>query len=487
MKLLLPVDIPRRTITRWFLVVLAIKLSWLVLFTLLRNPHWNPSLEIGAIGLYTGDSKTYYKPLEYLIQTGTYYGACRMPGLLPVYLPLRLWLSPANAQQAIVILQVLMESISCIALAILGARIFNSAKIFGWILLLSCITTFVTVRNIYLLSESFCVAALILVMYFLSNYFLYGKKAQLVYAGIFITWAIFLRQISVVALPILGMLLIAHHGKDFRQVVRASLILALPLVMAISAWAIRNRITYERTIILTPPLEECMHNYTVESAAIRNLIITLGEDFQPWSRNGGAYWFFMQSPEKALPTPFNEHHFTSVMGHDELVALRYDFRRIESDTLPQQTADSLRKTITERCKTYVDSYQQEHRMAHLIGNKFKFARMFLFPNRIDDLPFPPMNEMNILQKGIKLWSLVSLWLVNGLACLIALWWLYKKQWSWLLWCILPLLFPAGLIYFGFIEQRYLATSFPFFLLMIAGCVLHFRTGSDQSTLGKANH
>jgi hypothetical protein len=98
-----------------------------------------------------------------------------------------------------------------------------------------------------------------------------------------------------------------------------------------------------------------------------------------------------------------------------------------------------------------------------------------------------MNEMNILQKGIKLWSLVSLWLVNGLACLIALWWMYKKQWSWLLWCILPLLFPAGLIYFGFIEQRYLATSFPFFLLMIAGSLLHFRAGSAQSTLGKADH
>jgi hypothetical protein len=482
MNLLLPIDIPKRTLLRWFLLVLVIKTAWLVLFTLLRNPNWNPVLEVGSIGLYTGDSKTYYKPLEYLIQTGTYYGACRMPGLLPIYLPFRLFLSPVNAQQVIVIIQVIAESFSCIALAVLGARIFNSAKVFSWILLLSCITTFVTVRNIYLLSESFCIASLIFTLYFLSNYFISGQRKQIFFAGIFIAWAIFLRQICIVALPILGLLIVVHHAKNYRQTLRASLLLLLPLLVALCAWTIRNRITYQRTIILTPSLEECMHDYTIEAASIRKLIITLGEDFQPWSKNGGAYWFFVQPTEIEFPTPFNEYHYTGIMGHPELVRLRSDFRLIESDQLPEQAKDSLRNSVLERSNAYMESYKSEHWLAHLMGNKIKFAKMFLFPKRIDDLPFPPMSEMNLLQKGIKLWSLVSLWLVNALACIIAVWWLYKKQWSWLVWCILPMFFPAGLIYFGFIEQRYLATSFPFFLLMIAGCIsrLHFNKSSLSS-------
>jgi hypothetical protein len=44
----------------------------------------------------------------------------------------------------------------------------------------------------------------------------------------------------------------------------------------------------------------------------------------------------------------------------------------------------------------------------------------------------------------------------------------------LLWAFLPVSFIAVLSYLGYIEQRYLATSFPFFILMIAGAYAQWK-------------
>jgi hypothetical protein len=46
----------------------------------------------------------------------------------------------------------------------------------------------------------------------------------------------------------------------------------------------------------------------------------------------------------------------------------------------------------------------------------------------------------------------------------------KKNWSVVLFAILPLSFTLALGWMGFIEQRYLATSFPFFIVLIAGAI-----------------
>jgi hypothetical protein len=78
--------------------------------------------------------------------------------------------------------------------------------------------------------------------------------------------------------------------------------------------------------------------------------------------------------------------------------------------------------------------------------------------------------MNFLQLGIKSWSLISLWLVHAFAICIVAVWLIKRNLKLLIWALLPFAFVIALSYLGYIEQRYLATSFPFFLLMIAGTI-----------------
>jgi hypothetical protein len=213
-----------------------------------------------------------------------------------------------------------------------------------------------------------------------------------------------------------------------------------------------------------------MYNLTPELSAIRKLIITVGEDFQPWVKGGGAYWFFNQPIENDSDFPFRTDDFTSTMGEPEIRALRNDYRLLSDTSLTTNEFDSLQQSVVSRAESYSKSYAQEHALNYHVGNKFRFAFHFLFPNRIDDIPFPPRNEMNFLQLGIKSWSLISLWLVHAFAICIVAVWLIKRNLKLLIWALLPFSFVIALSYLGYIEQRYLATSFPFFLLMIAGTI-----------------
>jgi Na+/glutamate symporter len=103
-------------------------------------------------------------------------------------------------------------------------------------------------------------------------------------------------------------------------------------------------------------------------------------------------------------------------------------------------------------------------------NKIKFARMILFPTRIDDLPFPAFQQMNIGQKIIKVCSLVALPVLSALSLCALAFWLIRRKWAYVLWMCLPLGLVLVHSYIGFVEQRYLATSYPFFLMLSAGFI-----------------
>jgi hypothetical protein len=94
--------------------------------------------------------------------------------------------------------------------------------------------------------------------------------------------------------------------------------------------------------------------------------------------------------------------------------------------------------------------------------------MILFPKRIDDLPFPPLARMNLLQKIIKSGSLIAIPLLSLFTLSAILFWIYRRRWVYLLWMCLPMGLVVVHSYIGFVEQRYLATSYPLFILMVSG-------------------
>jgi hypothetical protein len=99
--------------------------------------------------------------------------------------------------------------------------------------------------------------------------------------------------------------------------------------------------------------------------------------------------------------------------------------------------------------------------------------MILFPHRIDDLPFPAFAEMNIVQKTIKVFSWVAIPAMSIVSLFAVFLWIFQHRWHLILWMCLPMGLVFVHSYMGFVEQRYLASSYPFFMMLIGGMIADF--------------
>lgn len=460
----------RSTTMRWLLLIALAKIVWFVLFIALRSDNWSHRITPDGIALQPLEYHGYYAPLESLIQTGHYNSLCRMPGLLPFYLPLRLVFTVTQTWLAIIILQVLFDIAATLALGLLAARIFRSVRAAHFTWLLACASTFTVVRNNYLLSDSLCISLSILSLFSFSSFLLTSKKKYLLWSGAAICIALFLRPVMLAVLPGLCFLLLLHYG-NFKSALRSSLVLVLPSVLALSVWTTHNRITTGRTIVLIAPLGECMRQITPDFAAIREWIIASGGDYQPWAAGGESYWFFDSA--KTLPMPFEQDDFTPGCDTTMLLSLKHDYHLLHSGSLQKADSLILMQSIINRADACKQSYVYAHPTRYYVLNKIKFARMILFPSRIDDLPFPAYTKMNMMQKAIKLWSWFLLVLVNVFVLIALVYWVWNRKPVFLLWACIPMGLVIIHAYIGFVEQRYLSSSYPFFLLLIGGFISQF--------------
>jgi hypothetical protein len=459
--------VQKSVLFRWLAAIAAAKVIWFVIFIGLRSDAWTEHASIGHIALQPNESHGYYRPMESLIQDGQYQGMCHLPGLLPFYVPLRLLLPETMALQAMVVLQVIFDILATWTLGMLAARIFQSLRAMHLTYLLACLSTFTAVRNNFLLSDSLCISITILSLFSFSNFVIDRSYRHILLAGVGLCLAMLLRPAILVVVPGVAFLIILVNGLSFRSL-RYAAVLVLPTLLALSAWTLRNKLTYGRTVVLLAPLGECQPQITPDFAAIREWILASGGDYQPWAVGGESHWFF-DSPAE-LPMPFQADDFTQGCDTAMLVSLKKDYHLLHSGTLTDGDSLSLEHSIIERGQLIRKSYITAHPFRYHVTNKIKFARMILFPTRIDDLPFPAFQQMNIAQKIIKVCSLVALPVLSALSLCALVFWLIRRKWAYVLWMCLPLGLVLVHSYIGFVEQRYLATSYPFFLMLSAGFI-----------------
>ena len=457
-------QIERRMLLRWLGIIVIAKIFWLSIFIAFKSREWSEH-SVGNLALQPNESFGYYRPLEMLISEGHYQGMCHMPGLLPFYLPLRAFLTDTAAMQAMIFVQVAFDIFATLCLGILAARIFQTLRALHITYLLACISTFTAVRNNYLLSDSLCISITLLSVFAFSNYLLYQKNKDILLTGIGMCVAVFLRPAMLAVLPGFGVLLLLSRGLHASSI-RATLLLFVPTIMAIGGWTLRNQITYDRTVVLLAPLGECQPQITPDFAAIRGWILASGGDYQPWAIGGESHWFF-DSPRE-LPAPFDANDFTTEYDISTLLLLKEDYHRLHSGALSEIDAIALEQSIVERSNRIRQSYITNYPIRYYLLNRIKFAGMILFPRRIDDLPFPSLSEMTLGQKIIKAASFAAIPLLSLLSVWMCIVWLVQRKWVYLLWMCLPMGLVVMHSAIGFVEQRYLASSYPFFLMLAGG-------------------
>ena len=455
----------RKVLWTAFLVLAIVKIFYFTLFIVDRNPRIIHSFVIQGIALKGGDTETYYSPLRSLIEEGTYSGMCRMPGLAPVYLPFRLVLSHEHTQVAIVFLQLIADIAVALLSSILCFRIFRSIPAFWFCVVLTALSPFVLVRANYLLSDSFCCSALILAAWFLYEFIQSRKISTLLICGAFLAWAVFLRQISLLILPCFLLILLTQIRTSLVQRLRYSILLFIPLSISITGWAIRNTTTYDRTILLVAPITECMGQLTPEFYSVRKLLLTMGQDIQPWKPGSAAHWFFTENVD--YDCPISDKHFTASLSRDSILNLREDYWTIiNSRSDKEELSDRLIRT----CSQYQQTYVSENAWNFHILNRAGFFFQFIFPTTIDDLPVPRLNEASIPAKVTKVSGYFLLIAIHAVFLLSLIFFLVKRNSLVLIWSLFGLLPILFLSYMGWIEQRYLATSHYFLILICSGFI-----------------
>jgi hypothetical protein len=449
-----------RFAVKWLSIALLIKSVLFIFFAYSFCKYWPSHWNEGLFNA-SGDTSVYYGAVESFYNGNGYDTYCRMPGLLPVYYPIRLFFSAVVTKNIIIILQLLAGVVSIYVLAKTAKLIFNSQRVFFITFFIYAFSSFVSIWDHVGYADSFGTSFLIYSIYLL----VLNKEKRnwkfILFSGLFMTWSIFFRPVHGIIVP-LALLVYLCNIKDIAGSIKRSFVFALPLVFFLGVWTYSNYSKYKKVIVLQGSLSDCFSGLTEDLLSIRELIVAWGGDSQPWAKNSEGEWFFGINKDKQ-PEPAHGI-YTSAYNLDSLKILRSNYFIVHSDTTAQQVKDSLRPIIVSASNRYRESYKKEHASRYYFLNKVKLLKKFLIPGRLDDLPLPASDKMNLFQKAVKGGYFLLLIFINVfgmIGCFLAL----KKK------TLLPLI-PLSLLIvlcpvMGLIEQRYLVPVYSFFVVFSA--------------------
>lgn len=473
MKLAPQITYSRAFLFRWTAIVLFIKAVLFAYFFTQFRAYTDESWIVSEVAVKTGDTFGYIDPAEDFVQGNGYTSFCRMPGFLPVYAPLSYIFGQSGAFVGVVVFQFFTSVLSVLLLASIAARWIRAEWTFGAVALLYSLSSFVSIWDHYLMSDSFSTSFMIFSLYLLIRFVDSGSWRALVWSGFFLAWTIFFRQVSLVLVPVYAMLIWWYWPHSWFKRGFALVVFSLPLVLSIGAWTYYNFKKSERFIPLIASVGECYSTYTPQLLAIDKMIIDWGEDYLRWSQGSLAHWYLWE-PWENRPIHIPERLLTSQCNLDSLYTLRANYVIFlqDSNLVARERAGAKVLASVERFST---AYKQEKKFDFYITNRFRQLRMFLFPSRLDNMPGPAFGAMNVLQKGVKLGYYALFLLINLCGVLATVLALYKQRQHALFWLALPWSFIVPLaVLLGYTEQRYFVPVYPFMLILAIWFVAFLR-------------
>ncbi len=460
-----------RSFSFWILVILGIKLLLFAYFALQFSNFWEKEMLGNHLVVKTGDSYGYYAPAENAVTEGDYNSTCRMPGALPIYWTLRLILNASHAEVGVIVIQFLISCISVFVLGLFAESVFKKKWIFPITILIYALSSFVSIWDHYLLSDSLSTSFSIFCVYFLKKYFDTTSRISLLISSLFLIWAIFFRQIFLVFFPIVAIIILVLNWKSPKRWIVDGLLYILPFLLAVFFWSEYTKSISGKRILLTSPISECFSTYSPAYMSITSLLIDMGYGEPFWTEGSITQWIIRSKEEAPMPL-VPQRHFNSQMNEDSLARLRSNYRNFLK--AEGSIRDSLQTVILESTNRFASTYRQENAGSYYFLNKLRHLKIFVFPLRLDNLPGPAFSEMNFFQKGVKVFYLLLYTLVGSIGFILLLfsWGSFNGTQR------LFMLFPAVLVFslaviLGFVEQRYFVPVYPFLVVLIAYYIQRF--------------
>lgn len=466
------------SVLKWMLLAFIIRGAMMLFFSFEFQNNWTPDLLHSGFVVLHNDTPGYFVPMESFIEGNGYGSTCRMPGLLPVYATLRLFFSPNISEILLVFIQFIASVIGVYLLAKTAYLLKKSQVLFVITFFVAAFSSFISIWDQALLSDSLSISFLIYSFYFALKYLDQNGKLNLLWSGIFLAWTIFVRPTHILVVPVLGLLILFKHWngiKSIGEVFKASFILLLPLVISIFAWTYRNHQLLGRIVFLQDKNEVCFGALSEHYVSLRNMVIGWGGDYKGWSKNTELSWFLDRN--ESTHYNFDNRIYTTEYNSDSLKLLKEYF----ISTKNEQGDSSVRKLnetkVLEMALRYTDSYKKEHPFDYYFFNRLRLIRLFVFQGNIENLPLPALAEMNVFEKFVKVFYSILLIFVAGFFFISVVCSLISKTHTTTIVFLFPLLIIVLIgAFFGYAEQRYLAPAYPYMVIGFAMlCTKFFET------------
>lgn len=361
----------------------------------------------GLLGIESHDAYSYFDPIDHWLVHGEYKPDYRLPGFAPLYLPLRFFMERVAAWNVLVLIQFLLSVISTYLLGLAIYRVTQSRGMFLLTFFGYALSTYVSVFDVFIASESLATSFLVVAFYFLAAYWATRKHTNLLASGLFITWLVFLKP-AFALVPLITITLVAlrefRSPRGWRKVAAGALVFMTPLIVCDGLWMLRNYRKYEGIY----PFSRTMYYpgyYTSISYPVCEFVTAIGGSFVWWEPDAEARWFGMGSreifpdrPPKELPS----YIYTQDFNRDSLLVIREKFTALTYDETPQyeRAEDSL--YLFSRLPLYQASFREHKPFHYHVVAPLRLVKRFLFHSGTYNLLPDSFSELNLLQKFIKL-------------------------------------------------------------------------------------
>lgn len=411
---------PENTI---FWLAIALFIKGLVILFLANN------LDIlngdGLIGICNGDCPDYLHTARNIAETGIFGKsngvevipyAGRMPGYDVVLAPLSAFGDDWWVMNLTYLLQMILSTISVYCLAKTAYLVFPSKNIFYLTFFIYSVNSFVTFYDLFILTESFCVSALIISLYF----FLLGNKKTHYYlfSGAFFTWAMLMRPYLLPIWAILNLYLIyALFQKIDSQKISFFKLLKLVFSLEIvlfnlvfifteTIWITRNYVQFNKFI----PVVTDVHGGLQEGRflALMEFVQAWGGDMVSWNPAAEITLFYKMPQIKHLPSKYTSFEdlpsyvFTSTYNADSLKKLKAIYDRADDIEIPKSESMKADLEVTKLLRKYRNDFISEKPFYFYVVAPLGLLPKFLFHSGSYNISNQPFIQQNIFQKVMKL-------------------------------------------------------------------------------------
>ncbi|MBS1634822.1 MAG: hypothetical protein JST26_02795 [Bacteroidetes bacterium] len=455
----------------WIGLGLVVKL----LFFLNGLREFGATAHPGFIGAYGGDTFYYLQPMEQWYKTGVYMPDFRMPGMAPLYLLFREVLSYTNAQNAVLVVQWIMASLSVFFLAKSVFLISKSRLLFYLTFYVLLLSSYANLYDYYFLPDSLATSATIFFMYFLVKYYVSRRLGNLFISGLFFCWLVFLRPPYALLPLFMGAVCILPNIKKITlsKSLATLLVFSSGFILVDSCWITRNYGKYARII----PLQKAVYYETANNDYLEPLsefVTAFGGNMYFWDPDAEIRWFNFRKDaihiESSRPPELPENIYTSQFNRDSLLNLKKRITEAESGKFSPEEERKINEGIGATCRRYEQSLKAERPELYYVTSRLKAAYRFVFSNGTYNLFNEPFRQLNVLKVCVRFfyegfYKLIALLCVAGIVFFP-----YRLR---MLIFFLPVLYTFILFpfVFRFSEYRYMVPAYPF--MVVSACYLVF--------------